>query len=261
MFSSSTCIALALSSLLALAAYGAPVSSLHSHNLNFKATFEEIPQPFTIQVDPEFIKSTILKASLTRYTQDIEQADFVDGPPKHNVSTIRDYWVNHYDWPSIEYEINQNLTQFTTTVYAGKNYTFPIPLHFVHHKSPRADAIPLLFIHGWPGSFLEVGKIIADLTNPSNYSIPAFHVVAPSLPGYGFSPAPTHPGLGLREVGQAFNGLMTQQLNYSKYVIQGGDFGGFTLRYMAGEFPDTVVSALSNFFPLPPNSVGFDSLI
>lgn len=136
------------------------------------------------------------------------------------------------DWKSVQAEVNQNLTQFTTTVYAGANYTDPMPLHFVHHKSSRPDAIPLLSIHGWPGSFLEVTKIINDLTSPPNASVPAFHVMAPSLPGYGFSPAPKEPGLGPREAGQAFNYLMTKQHNYPKYVVQGGDFGGFALRYM-----------------------------
>ncbi|KAH7308303.1 Alpha/Beta hydrolase protein [Rhexocercosporidium sp. MPI-PUGE-AT-0058] len=235
-------------------AHASPLPTLPSSLLNFKANFGPTPQPFTIQVDLNFIKLTKLKASLTRYTKDIEQVDWLDGPPRHNITTIRDYWVNDYDWGSVEKEINRNLTQFTTTVYAGKNYSYPIPLHFVHHLSPRADAIPLLFLHGWPGSFLEVSKIITSLTHPPNTSTPAFHVVAPSLPGYGFSPAPKHPGLGLREAGQAFNNLMTQQLNYSKYVVQGGDFGGFTLRYMAAEFSGNVISALSNFFPIPPNS-------
>ncbi|CZR61773.1 related to epoxide hydrolase [Phialocephala subalpina] len=231
-----------------------PTKDTPCGDLNFKATFGATPRPFKIQVDPEFIRITKLKASLTRYTTDINQPDFVDGPPRHNISTIRDYWVNEYDWYSIEQEINQNLTQYTTTVYADGNYTHPIPLHFVHHRSNRSDAIPLLFIHGWPGSFLEVGKMINNLTNPPNDSLPAFHIVAPSLPGFGFSPVPAYPGLGLREAGQAFENLMTKQLNYPKFVIQGGDFGGFTLRYMAGDFPDIAVSALSNFFIIPPNA-------
>ncbi|KAI9647645.1 hypothetical protein NHQ30_004030 [Ciborinia camelliae] len=218
------------------------------------ARFGLSPQPFKISVNPDFIRETILKVSLTRYITDLNQPDFTDGPPRHNTTTIRDYWVNEYSWFSVQDEINKNLNQFTTTVYADGNYSYPIPLHFIHHKSPRLDAIPLLFIHGWPGSFLEVSKIINHLTDPPNTSIPAFHIVAPSLPGFGFSPAPEYPGLGLRETGEAFNNLMTQQLGYPKYVIQGGDFGGFTLRYMAGQFPSTIVSSLSNFFIVPPNS-------
>lgn len=101
-----------------------------------------------------------------------------------------------------------------------------------------------------------MGKIIDGLTNPPNESVPAFHVVAPSIPGFGFSPAPLHPGLGLRVAGQAFNNLMLQ-LNYPKYVVQGGDFGGVILRFIAGDHPDNVVSTLSNFWVLPPNATDY----
>ena len=147
-------------------------------------------------------------------------------------------------------------TQFTTTVTAqpGSNYSEPLPLHFVHHRSNRSDAIPLLFIHGWPGSFLEVEKIIDGLVSPSNASFPAFHVVAPSLPGFGFSPAPTIPGFGPKAAAEAFNDLMVNQLNYTHFVVQGGDFGGITLRFLAGNHPESVVSSLSNFWLAPPNS-------
>jgi pimeloyl-ACP methyl ester carboxylesterase len=142
--------------------------------------------------------------------------------------------------------------QFTTVVEPViNNATYPVPLHFVHHRSNRSDAIPLLFIHGWPGSFLEVGHIIGNLTNPPNASVPAFHVVAPSIPGFGFSPAPQSPGFGPADAAHAFNELM-QQLGYSKYVIQGGDFGGVTLRYQAHLFPQQVISALSNFWIIQP---------
>jgi hypothetical protein len=139
-------------------------------------------------------------------------------------------------------------------VYANNtNFTAPIPLHFVHHISPRADAIPLLFLHGYPGSFLEVGTIINDLTHPSSPSSPAFHVVAPSIPGFGFSPAPTVPGLNLQVAGAAYNSLMLQ-LNYTKYVIQGGDLGAITSHFIAGDFPDNVVSVHSNFWLSFPNA-------
>lgn len=101
---------------------------------------------------------------------------------------------------------------------------------------------------------MEVGPVIDGLTNPASSSDPAFHVVAPSLPGFGFSPAPRIPGMGPKEVGQAFNNLMTKQLNYPKYVAQGGDWGGVISRFMAGEFPDTVVSILVNFWLTFPNA-------
>lgn len=219
--------------------------------LNFVANFSDSPQPFTVNVDRDFIAITKLKASLTRYTTEINVTDFSEGPPRHNVTAIRDYWVNNYTWSEEEASINHQFHQFTTTVHAGPNYTYPIPLHFVHHRSERADAIPLLFIHGWPGSFLEVGKIIEPLVNPPNSSLPAFHVIAPSLPGFGFSPAPEQPGLGLRQTGQGLNDLM-MQLGYTKYVIQGGDLGAFTLRFMALDFPSSVRAVHSNLWVSPP---------
>jgi pimeloyl-ACP methyl ester carboxylesterase len=145
------------------------------------------------------------------------------------------------------------LKQFTTVVEPViNNASLSVPLHFVHHRSPRKDAIPLLFIHGWPGSFLEVSNIIEGLTNPPNVSVPAFHVVAPSIPGFGFSPAPQKPGFGPFAAAHTFNELM-HQLGYSKYVIQGGDFGGVILRYQAHLFPEQVVSVLSNFWIIQPS--------
>ena len=104
---------------------------------------------------------------------------------------------------------------------------------------------------------MEVGPIISNLTSPPSASMPAFHVVAPSIPGFAFSPAPLHPGMGPKEAGQAFNQLMLQ-LKYTKYVIQGGDFGGVILREMAAAFPDHVVSVLSNFWVVAPNATDLE---
>ena len=110
--------------------------------------------------------------------------------------------------------------QFTATVTLdpNPNFTDPVPLHFIHHLSNRTDAIPLLFVHGWPGNFMEVDNILDGLLDPPDSSSLAFHVVAPSIPGIGFSPAPTKPGFALREAANAFHSLM-QQLNYTQYVV------------------------------------------
>lgn len=115
----------------------------------------------------------------------------------------------------------------------------------------------MLFIHGWPGSFLEVENIIDSLTNPPNSSVPAFHIVAPSVPGFGFSPAPEHRGYGPIEAAHSFNALMLQ-LGYSRYVIQAGDLGGIILRFQASLFPNNVVSALSNFWLTTPLASDLD---
>ena len=131
-------------------------------------------------------------------------------------------------------------------------YQHDVPLHFIHHRSSRSDAIPLLVIHGWPGSFLEIENIIGSLTDPPSDDYPAFHVVAPSIPGFAFSPAPTHPGLGAIAAAHAFNNLMLK-LGYPRYVVQAGDAGGIIMRYQAHFYPDNVVSGLSNFWVVQPN--------
>lgn len=247
-----------MSSVFALAAPG-PNSSYTYGNAttNFRVVFGSSPQPFHIDVDPNFVANTQLKASLTRLTEDIDQPDWVDGPPRHNMSHIRDYWTNDFDWFDVQAHLNAKFKQFTTTVTAGPNYTYPIPLHFVHHRSPRKDAIPLLYIHSSPGSFLEVEDIIDPLTNPLNDALPAFHVVAPDIPGFGFSPSAQQVGLGLRETGQGFDNLMSQ-LGYKKYVVAGGDFGALTLRHMAPDFPDSIVSVLSTFYLVYPNATDLE---
>jgi hypothetical protein len=184
---------------------------------------------------------------------DLDQPDWQDGPPKHNVSTIRDHGTNNYHWFGVQARLNSKFKQFTTTVTAGPNYTYPIPLHFFHHQSPRQDAISLLHIQSSPGSFLGVDQIIDLLTNPPDDTLPAFHVVAYDIPGFGFCPAAEHSGLGLREADQAFNTLMSQR-GYDKYVDGGGDFGALALRHVATDFPDAVVSVLSNFYLVFPNA-------
>ncbi|KAL7929012.1 Alpha/Beta hydrolase protein [Trichoderma chlorosporum] len=217
---------------------------------NVNATFGRSPKPFKIHVDRDFIEDTRQRVLHTRAPDFIGATS--DGPAANNFTTIRDFWVNEYSWDEVEASINEKLEQFTILVEPViDNATYPVPLHFVHHRSPRNDAIPLLFCHGWPGSFLEVSGIINDLTHPPNDTTPAFHVVAPSIPGFAYSPAPRHPGFGPVEAGHAYYELM-KQLGYDKYVMQGGDIGAFILRHTAALFPNNVVSVHSNFWIQPP---------
>ncbi|KAL7791872.1 Alpha/Beta hydrolase protein [Trichoderma ceciliae] len=231
-----------------------------SLNLTFDATYTDHVNPFRISVKQAFLDQTRLKASLTRFVEtEIQppnnEPEFTDGPPTHTAKAIASHWAKAYDWRAVEDDINTRLTQFTTIVYTPATaYKEPIPLHFVHHRSPRSDAIPLLFVHGWPGSFLEVAEIIQLLTHPPNDSLPAFHVVAPSIPGFGFSPSPRAHGFGYRQAGAAFNALMRERLGYARYVVQGGDAGDFINRYAAVDFPDAVVSLHSNFWVVPPTA-------
>lgn len=236
-----------------------PVTALTESDLklNFDATFfaDEI-RPFKITVHQAFLDLTKAKVSLTRIIEDLEgQEEYADGPPKRTVQEVANFWKDHYDWRTVEARLNQDFDHFTTTVQTPVNtyhrYPDPVPLHFVHHRSNRPDAIPLLFVHGWPGSFLEVESLIEPLTNPPDPKLPAFHIVAPSIPGYGFSPSPRKPGFGYRQAGATFRALMLK-LGYVKYVFQGGDAGDLINRYAAIDFPDNVVSGVSNFWVTPP---------
>lgn len=227
--------------------------------LNFKATFSEEVAKFTIDVDDEFLRTTKLKASLTRLPMDLEQQpEQADGPPRRVGEKVARYWADEYDWQQVEGDLNRRFEQFTTIVRTGTSSSEfpaaePVPLHFVHHRSPRADALPLLFMHGWPGSFLEVEHILEPLVRPERDDLPAFHVVAPSIPGYGFSPSPRRPGMGYRATAAAFHALM-QKLGYERFVWQGGDAGDFIGRFLSIDFPAAVVAGHSNFWMVPPTA-------
>ncbi|GKZ74298.1 hypothetical protein AnigIFM60653_009919 [Aspergillus niger] len=180
--------------------------------LNYRAEFGSSPAPSKIDVDPKFIKDTVTKVALTRFPVELKGIPtFEDCPSIENATPVRDYWITSYNWSDIQDELNAKYLP---------NFQHDVKLHFVHHRSDRPDAIPLLFLHGWPGSFLEVGHIIGQLTSPPNTSLPAFHVVAPSLPGIGFSPPPEHDGSGPIPMAHAFHVLM-MQLGYSRYPTEG----------------------------------------
>jgi pimeloyl-ACP methyl ester carboxylesterase len=130
----------------------------------------------------------------------------------------------------------------------GENLT----IHFVHHQSSRHDAIPLLFQHGWPGNFLEVDKIIDLLTSPEPGQ-QAYHVVAPSLPGFVFSEGPKGGNFTLKNMAAVDHKLMLA-LGYDKYIVQGGDWGSMVARFMALDFPESCVGIHTNMVAAGPPS-------
>lgn len=125
----------------------------------------------------------------------------------------------------------------------------PQVLHYAHQTSSRPDAIPLIFVQGWPGSFLEARKIIEPLTNPPDPSTQAFHVIVPSIPGFGPGDPPAKSGFGPMLTARAFRILMVDVLGYQRFVTQGGDWGSMIMRSMAMQYPGHVRACHYNFFP------------
>ncbi|PVH73508.1 alpha/beta-hydrolase [Cadophora sp. DSE1049] len=193
--------------------------------------------PFPVNVNRQLLKDTKDKLRLARYPSEevLPADDWSQGTKIAELKRVAEYWRDEFDWEVEEKAIITEFNHFKVLVdVAGYG---PLQLHYVHEISNGKDAIPLLFSHGWPGRFLEIRKVIKQLANPKSPSTPAFHVVAPSIPGFGFSPAPTKPGIGPTRGAQAFDKLMNLGLGYDKYVLQGGDFGSFITRSMAIQFP------------------------
>lgn len=199
---------------------------------------------FAISVPESEIEKLKTKLSLATFPQDVEMSDsWSYGAPLKDIKRLASHWQDGFDWRAAESKLNDELPQFTTTI-AVEGFD-DIQVHFVHQRSPRSNSIPLLFYHGWPGSFIEVRKILPLLTRASEPSQPSFHVVAPSLPNFGFSDRVTKPGFGCKQHAEVCNALMLQ-LGYDKYVTQGGDWGFTITRMMGIQYPEHVLASHMN---------------
>ena len=158
--------------------------------------------------------------------------DWSQGIPLAYVREVCEYWANEYDWRAREARLNR-FTQYKTEIDG-------LGIHFVHVRSPHADALPIVISHGWPGSIVEFHKVIEPLTNPTEYGAEArdaFHVVCPSLPGYGFSDKPRGTGWNVQRMARAFSELMAR-LGYGRYAAQGGDWGATITTCIASQDPE-----------------------
>ncbi|KAM0554934.1 hypothetical protein ACHAPJ_006670 [Fusarium lateritium] len=211
------------------------------------------PVPFSIRFDQTLVQLTRQKLDLARYP--FEQSDFGDddwsqGAKVGKVKQLAQYWRDEYDWEKQKKFLNDTFNHYAVKLQVP-GYG-PLVLHFTHAQSSSPSATPLLFSHGWPGSFVEASKFVNQLSNPNKSTDPSFHVVAPSIPGFGFSPAPTKSGLGPEVTARAFKILMTDVLGCKWFVTQGGDFGSFITRSIAIQFPRVVRAQHLNMFPVPP---------
>ncbi|KAI0718991.1 alpha/beta-hydrolase [Cerioporus squamosus] len=212
-------------------------------------------KPFKLHVSDADIETLHKKLELARFPDELDDAGWQYGAPLAHVKRLVEHWQNGFDWRKSEEEINK-LPQFTRDIPVEGFGTLNI--HYVHQTSAQENAIPLLFVHGWPGHFLEVRKILPLLTAPSSPDQPSFHVVALSLPGFGFSENPKQKGFAWRQYAEVANKLMIS-LGYNEYVVQGGDWGHYIAGYLSTYYAHTHVKGwLSNYTnAMPPTFTKF----
>ncbi|MEK9941364.1 MAG: epoxide hydrolase [Gammaproteobacteria bacterium] len=177
-------------------------------------------QPFTINFSQAEIDTIRSRVKAFPWHEMPDDGGWAYGTNLDYLRELCDYWVNHFDWFAEQDALNQ-LAHF-------KAQADGINLHFIHENGIGPKPLPLLISHGWPGSVAEFRKIIGPLTNPAQFGgdpQDAFDVIAPSLPGFGFSGKPNRP-IGPRRMAKIFNSLMTDVLGYPNYLAQGGDWGG-----------------------------------
>jgi pimeloyl-ACP methyl ester carboxylesterase len=177
------------------------------------------PAPFTLQVPEADLEDLRARLARTRWPEAETVDDWSQGIPLSYLRELCDYWANVYDWRRAERLLN-SFPQFQVEIDG-------LGIHFLHVRSPHEDALPLIMTHGWPGSVVEFLKVIGPLTDPTAHrgrSADAFHVVCPSLPGYGFSDKPATAGWGVPRIAAAWAELMSR-LGYERYGAQGGDWG------------------------------------
>ncbi|KAI1102972.1 alpha/beta-hydrolase [Jackrogersella minutella] len=191
-------------------------------------------KPYTIAVDDHHLEDLKTRLSLAKFPDELDQAGWDMGAPLADVKRLAKYWQDSYDWRNAEKELNK-VPQFVTDIQCDGFE--PLAIHFVHVRSKVQGAVPLLFIHGWPGHFEEVFRILTPLTEGGDgIKLPAFDVVAPSLPNFGFSEGPKKRGFAMEQYAETMNKLMLK-LGYNEYVTQGGDWGCHISRALAHLYP------------------------
>lgn len=210
-------------------------------------TADESIEPFTVKVPEEALVDLRERLSRARLPErepvssssETADADWRQGVPLAYVNELVTYWATGYDWRRFETELN--------AYEQGHTPIFGLGIHFLHVRSPRPDASPLVLTHGWPSSVIETLEVVERLANPPRESMPAFHVVAPSLPGFGFSDKPSMTGWSVERTADAWATLMTR-LGYERFVAAGGDWGGRVTTALGVRHPDRV-DALHTFTP------------
>lgn len=211
-------------------------------------------KPFRIDVPQADLDELRDRLTRTRWPDALAGVGWDYGIPVDYLKELAEYWRSKYDWRKHEESLNK-FPQFTTTI-DGQN------IHFLHVRSPEPDAMPLIITHGWPGSIVEFMSIIGPLTDPRAHGgnpADAFHVVIPSLPGFGFSGPTTEVGWNINRVARAWAELM-RRLGYERYGAQGGDTGAMVSPELGRFAPDSVIGIHANGLTTFPSGDPTESL-
>jgi pimeloyl-ACP methyl ester carboxylesterase len=210
--------------------------------------------PFRIDTPDADLGDLRERLERTRWPDGETVEDWSQGVPLAYLKDLCGYWADGYDWRATERRLNV-LPQFRTIIDG-------LVIHFLHVRSLHAEALPLVITHGWPGSIIEFLKVIGPLTDPTAHGAAAddaFHVICPSLPGYGFSDKPAQPGWGVERIAAAWTVLMTR-LGYDRYGAQGSDWGTSVSASLGQHDPGHVVGIHLTPPLAPPDPATFDDL-
>ena len=214
-----------------------------------------MPKPFQIAVPDAVLADLAERLARTRAPRVTPlEAGWRHGMNAGYMARLLDHWRDSYDWRRAETALNR-FPQFTAEVTLD-GAAAPLNLHYIRQPGEGENALPLLLLHGWPGSVFEFQEVIGPLTRPSAHGGEAsdgFEVIAPSLPGYGFSSAPPAP-IGPRAIGAVMHRLMSEVLGIDRYIVQGGDWGAIISAWMALDQPEAVLGAHLNMAGLRPST-------
>ncbi|GGI23640.1 hydrolase [Bradyrhizobium guangdongense] len=226
----------------------AGAASLFSAHPASAAKGEDI-RPFHVSIPKDALDDLHRRLTATRWPDRETVADASQGVRLRTIQQLVQYWRTDYDWRKIEARLNA-LPQFVTEIDG-------IDIHFIHVRSKHENALPLIVTHGWPGSIIEQLKIVDPLTNPTANGAgasDAFHLVIPSMPGYGFSGRPTATGWNPQRIARAWTVLM-KRLGYTRYVAQGGDWGNAVTEQMALLVPPELLGIHTNMPATVPDDI------
>jgi pimeloyl-ACP methyl ester carboxylesterase len=210
--------------------------------------------PFRIETTEADLEDLRTRLRRTRWAEKETVGDWSQGVPLGYLRELCRYWAEDYNWPARQHRLNA-LPQYRTDVDG-------LGIHFVHARSPNPGALPVVMTHGWPGSIAEFAKVIGPLTDPVAHGGDpgdAFHVVCPSLPGFGFSDKPPEPGWGIERIAGAWISLM-ERLGYSRFAAQGSDWGTSVSTSIGQQAPENVVGLHLTPPLAPPDPETFGDL-